>query len=412
MNHFSLAYLDDVIIFSSTFEEHQNHISMVFDRLTEHNLKMKISKCKFAQKETQYLGFIVDGNGVRPDPEKVKVIKQMLPPENVRDVRGFLGMMSYYRRFCPNFSEIGSPLIKLTKKFAKFEWTDECQVAFQFLKDSLSTVPVLGYPDVNKPYILYTDASDTCIGACLCQPCDEGTSTQPGMSNEQPLYFLSHKLSHTQTKWPTIEKECYAIYYALQKLDPYLHNARFVIKTDHKPLKHLLESPMQNRKVQLWALSIAGYDANIEYIEGKKNVCADLLTCIPGLDREDVEDRTNGPIADVDINDNTFEINVVNSNQMDTSMPGKYNVVQDSLTKEELKVSGFDIVKEQEKDKTLSDLKIRLQKGDVTSTDYSHHVVLDHILYYISNVNDNPTLRTYIPYHIMHAIIKQYHDDN
>ena len=157
---------------------------------------------------------------------------------------------------------------------------------------------------------------------------------------------------------------------------------------------------MQNRKVQLWALSIAGYDANIEYIEGKKNVCADLLSRIPGLDKEGIEDRTNSPIADVDISDNTFEINVVNSNQMETSMPSKYNVVQDSLTKEELKVSGFDIVKEQEKDKVLFDLKIRLQKGNVTSTDYSHHVVLDDILYYISNVNDNPTLRTYIPYHI------------
>ena len=162
----------------------------------------------------------------------------------------------------------------------------------------------------------------------------------------------------TQTKLLTIEKECYAIYYALQKLNSYLHNARFVIKTDHKPLKHLLESPMQNRKVQLWALSIAGYDANIEYIEGKKNVCADLLSHIPGLDKEGIENRTNSPIADVDVNDNTFEINVVNSNQMKTSMPSKYNVVQDSLTKEELKVSGFDIVREQEKDKVLSDLKI------------------------------------------------------
>ena len=169
---------------------------------------------------------------------------------------------------------------------------------------------------------------------------------------------------------------------------------------------------MQNRKVQLWALSIAGYDANIEYIEGKKNVCADLLSHIPALDKEGIEDGTNSPIADVDISDNTFEINVVNSNQMETSMPSKYNVVQDSLTKEELKVSGFDIVKEQEKDKVLFDLKIRLQKGNVTSTDYSHHVVLDDILYYISNVNDNPTLRTYIPYHIKRALIKQFHDDN
>ena len=232
------------------------------------------------------------------------------------------------------------------------------------------------------------------------------------MSNEQPLYFSSHKLSHTQTKWPTIEKECYAIYYALQILDHYLHNAQFTIRTDHKPLKHLLDSPMQNRKVQLSALSIAGYNARIEYIEGKKNVCADLLSQMPRLDKEGIEDRTNGPIADIDINDRTFKINVVNSNQMDTSATGKYNLVQDPLTKEELKVTGFDIIKEQEKDDILLDLKVRLQKGDVTSSDYSRHVVLDDILYYITNVNNNPTLQTYIPYHIRDAVIKQYHDDN
>lgn len=158
----------------------------------------------------------------------------MLPPENVRQVRSFIGMCSFYRRFIANFSEIAIPIIKLTKRFVKFEWTKEYQIAFDFLKENLNTVCVLGYPDNNKPYILYTDASDNCVGACLTQPCDE--STQPGMTNEQPLYFIFHKLSHTQTKWPTIEKECYAIYYALQKLDHYLHNANFVIKTDHKPL--------------------------------------------------------------------------------------------------------------------------------------------------------------------------------
>ena len=371
---------------------------------------MKISKCKFAQKQTQYLGFIVDGQGILPDPEKVKVIRAMLPPENVRQVRSFICMCSFYRRFIANFSEIAIPIIKLTKKFAKFEWTKECQIAFDFLKESLTTVPVLGYPDINKPYILYTDASDNCVGACLTQPCDE--STQPGMTNEQPLYFLSHKLSHTQTKWPTIEKECYAIYYALQKLDHYLHNANFVIKTDHKPLISLLKSPMQNKKIQLWALSIAGYNAKIEYIEGKKNVCADLLSCMSGLDKEGIHDRTNGPIEDVDINNKTLEINAVNSNQIDTTLPGRYDIIQDPLTKEELKVNGFNIVKEQEKDKVLLDLKIRLQKGDASSADYSRHVVLDDILYYVTNVNDNPTLRTYIPYHIKNALIKQYHDDN
>ena len=169
---------------------------------------------------------------------------------------------------------------------------------------------------------------------------------------------------------------------------------------------------MQNKKIQLWALSIAGYNATIEYIEGKKSVCADLLSRMPGLDKESIHDRTNGPIEDVDINNKTLEINVVNSNQIDTTLPGRYDIVQDPLTKEELKVNGFDIVKEQEKDKVLLDLKIRLQKGDISSADYSRHVVLDDILYYVTNVNDNPTLRTYIPYHIKNALIKQYHDDN
>ena len=148
-------------------------------------------------------------------------------------------MCSYYRHFIPNFSEIAIPLIKLTKKFATFVWSEECQVAFEFFQTSLTTVPALGYPDVTKPYILYTDTSDNFIGACLCQPCDEGEGTQPGMTNEQPLYFLSRKLSPTETRWPTIEKECYAIYYGLQNLNHYLPNAQVIIRIDHKPLLYI-----------------------------------------------------------------------------------------------------------------------------------------------------------------------------
>ena len=169
---------------------------------------------------------------------------------------------------------------------------------------------------------------------------------------------------------------------------------------------------MQNKKIQLWALSIGGYNAKIEYIEGTKNVCTDLLSCMPGLDKEGILERTNGPIKDLDIDNRTFEMNLVNSNQMDTTMSGKYNIVQDTLTKNELKVDGFDIVKEQEKDEVLLNLKNRFQKVDVTSANYSRHVVLDDTLYYISHVNDNPTLRTYIPYHIKMTVIKQYHDGN
>ena len=156
----------------------------------------------------------------------------------------------------------------MTKKHAHYKWSEKHDKAFQYLKDSLSVVPLLAYPDPNKPYTLYTDASGTCIGACLTQSCEEVADTLPNVNNEKPIYYLSHKLSRTQCKWSKVEKEAYAIHFALQKLDHYLHGAQFVIKTDHKPLKYLLESPMQNKKIQLWALSMAGYNCTIEYIAG------------------------------------------------------------------------------------------------------------------------------------------------
>ena len=140
------------------------------------------------------------------------------------------------------------------------------------MKESLTNVPLLVYLDLNKPYVLYTDASDTCIGACLTQECD---------GDEKPTHYLFHKLSRSQCKWSVVEKEAFGIHFALQKLDYYLHNAQFVIKTDHEPLKYLLESPMQNKKIQLWALSLAGYNCSIEYIAGTTNTCADLLSRHP-----------------------------------------------------------------------------------------------------------------------------------
>ena len=130
----------------------------------------------------------------------------------------------------------------------------------------------MAYPDTSKPYILYTDASDDCIGACLCQHHEEG---------EKPIYYLSHKLTASQTKWPTTEKEAFVIFYALEKLDKYLHDADFIIRTDHKPLKCILDSPIQNKKIQHWKINLRGYNCSIEYTEGKKNVCTDMLSHLP-----------------------------------------------------------------------------------------------------------------------------------
>ena len=182
---FSIAYLDDILIFSETAEKHLEHIQQVFNRLRKHDLKLKLKKCSFFQEQTEYLGFIIDKEGVKPDPKKVEAIRQLPAPTSVREIRGFIGMCSYYRRFIPNFSQIAEPLIDLTRKYAKFKWSETCQKAFDYLKESLTVVPLLTYPDINKPYVLYTDASDDCVGACLTQQTDEG--------EEKPIYYLSHK---------------------------------------------------------------------------------------------------------------------------------------------------------------------------------------------------------------------------
>ena len=197
-NNFATAYLDDIMIFSSTLEEHLEHLSIIFGKLRQHNLKLKLKKCSFLKIETNYLGFVISENGIKPDEKKVEAIRSLPVPTCVKEVRSFIGMCSYYRRFIPNFSQIAEPIVALTRKYAHFKWSDAHQRAFDYLKDSLTAVPLLVYPDSNKPYVLYTDASDTCIGACLTQECE---------GDEKPIYYLSHKLSRSQCKWSVVEKE-------------------------------------------------------------------------------------------------------------------------------------------------------------------------------------------------------------
>ena len=284
---FALAYLDDILVFSSTAEDHLKHIESVLNSLRDHNLKLKPTKCEFFRKETQYLGFKISENGIQPDLEKVKAIKSVATPSTVKEVRAFIGMTSYYRRFIANFSNIAEPLVNLTRKYARFVWDDTCQTAFDCLKNKLSETAMLAFPDPNKDYKLYTDASDLSIGACLTQQVYDQIEKK---EIEKPIYFLSHRLSKTQTRWSTIQKEAYAIHYALQKLNHYLHSAAFIIYTDHRPLEYLLKS-IQNRKIQTWALGISGYNCSVQYLKGRDNVCADLLSRAVELEDSDDEQR-------------------------------------------------------------------------------------------------------------------------
>ena len=167
---FAIAYLDDIIIFSKTPQEHLSHIRMVFEKLRTANLSMKKSKCNFFSKEIQYLGHILSTTGIQPLPSKTHAIQHMNPPTMPKQVRAFLGLVGYYRKFIKGFTKISKPLTLLTRQQVKFEWTPEHQAAFVHLKDAIVQAPILHYP--NKTYIIYTDASDDTCGAQLFQEYD------------------------------------------------------------------------------------------------------------------------------------------------------------------------------------------------------------------------------------------------
>ena len=417
LNHFCQAYLDDILIFSATIEDHISHINQVFDRLRQHRLKLKLKKCSFFKKETKYLGFVILERGISPDPEKVKVMKNLPPPTNVREVRGAIGMLSYYRRYLPNFSEIASPLIDLTKRYAKFSWTPQCQRAFDYLKDSLSVIPLLYYPDPNKGYVLYVDASDTCIGCCLAQPVDEnsddGAQENPYFKNEQPIYFLSHRLSKSQCKWPIIEKECFSMVYAIEHLSYYLTNSQFVIKTDCKPLKNLLNSDVKNRRVALWSLTIASYNCKIEYLPSGSNSVADLLSRVPKDPNFPSESGSSAGESLPEISDKTYEIGVLTSNQMP---PGAHKRIkipeQDLLDQPRPGLLGVDLQVEQASDPEVQEISKQIHSGRASKTFLGKYITLNGILYYISDSDMSPRLRLFVPEKLRKQILETYHDGN
>ena len=179
-------------------------------------------------------------------------------------------MAGYYRQCIRGYAQIAQPLTELTKKRSRFAWNDQCQAAFVSLKQALTSDAIVRYPRIDLPYKLYTDASDLCVGAILCQTHEDGV--------EYVVQYVSHQLSSTQRRWATIEKEAYAVVYALQKLRPYLYGAEFVVYTDHKPLLCLFSKSMANTKIQRWAILLAEYGAMIKFRPGSSNIRADMLS--------------------------------------------------------------------------------------------------------------------------------------
>jgi transposase InsO family protein len=275
----ALVYIDDIIIYSRNTADHSRDIGRVLALIEKAGLKLNASKCQFGRESVDLLGFVISKDGISANPEKVTAIQELAPPTSVRGVRSFLGLANYYRQCVPGYAQIVEPLLALTRKNARFHWSCECQVAFEKLKRALVSKRVMAYPDPHRPYKLYTDACNYAIGGILVQVDQNGI--------ERPIQYISHQLSSTQRKWATIEKEAYAVIYAITKLRTYLYGAEFTIYTDHKPLTSLFTKEMVNTKIQRWAVLIAEYGAKIKYRKGKNNIRADMLSRIES-DRDEV----------------------------------------------------------------------------------------------------------------------------
>ena len=270
-----LVYLDDVLIYSRSFDEHLQHLEEILSRFQTNGLKLNPSKCCFARDQVQFLGHVVSKNGIQPDPQNVKSVQDWPTPRSATEVRAFLGLCSYYRKFIRSFAHHSVPLHALTEKNAPFQWTSQCQDAFTYLKHALSNPPVVTFPDFSLPFSLYTDASCSAIGAVLSQ--------RQG-HQDKVIAYASHVLTKAERKWSTYDRELWAIVWAVRHFRHYLYKQPFVIVTDHKPLLGLRKIPIDNDRTgrrARWALELDPFEWTVIHKNGHCHLNADAMSRRP-----------------------------------------------------------------------------------------------------------------------------------
>ncbi|WVZ97041.1 hypothetical protein U9M48_042606 [Paspalum notatum var. saurae] len=265
LDKFVVVFIDDILIYSKNEKEHEEHLRVVLTRLREHKLYAKFSKCAFWLKQVGFLGHILSEKGVAVDPSKVKDVLNWKQPETVTEIRSFLGLAGYYRRFIKDFSKIAKPMTSLTKKNAKFVWGPKCEDGFRELKKLLTTAPVLAQPDVTKPFDVYCDASGRGPGCVLMQ---EG----------RVIAYASRQLRKHEANYPTHDLELAALVHAPKIWRHYLLGNTCHIYTDRKSLKYIFTQPELNMRQRRWLELIKDYDLEIHYHPGKANVVADALS--------------------------------------------------------------------------------------------------------------------------------------
>ena len=264
-----VIYLDDCLVYSRTFEDHLTHLKLVLERFRAVGFRANPAKCELCCSEVLYLGYTITPQGIKPNPSKVEAVLNAAPPTNVTEVRSFLGLANYYRRFLHNMAAISAPLTRLTKKGIVFNWTTDCQAAFEAIKAMLVDAPLLRYPDFSKKFTLYTDWQPGAAAAIMGQEFEDG---------DHVIAYASKTLQGAELNYSPTDGELLAIVWAVKLFRPYLYGVQFTIVTDHKALKWLLTSRNLSGKLARYAIELQEYDFDIQHRSGTLHGNVDCLS--------------------------------------------------------------------------------------------------------------------------------------
>ena len=371
-----LVYMDDIIIFSSTFEEHLKDVDEVLNRLRDANVTLNQNKCEFCKEKIHYLGHVISAAGIQPNPEKVASLLKKKSPSNVKELNNWLGISGYYRSFIDNYAKICAPLYALTHTKDKFVWTDKEENIIKYLKNCLSSEPILRHPNFDFPFILRTDASIEGLGATLSQIIN---------SREQVIQYISRSLQPNEKNWSIQQLEALAIIWACETVRAYIIGSKVLIKTDHKSLEWIKQSKIP--RLVRWACRLEEFDYEIEYQPGKFNKSADPLSRLVDENKTKLTEQRKYPGLEINYDFTNQELDELNTLEI-------YKIAgvekQIFIDQQQLDVNIQTLVKE-DKDKNGPLKQIELING------ISYKRVKDNLL-------------LLLPKQLVEHVLEQYHD--